>query len=187
MYLYFLPLFSMGTGDDVHPMKKQSIVPQPTPDRESIEHTTAQFLPPYQWLDQSRRQEIQLYPPQFFLLQLLSHFFPSTSDSRDTNTLESQRKKLLEFVHSGDPPWTEKCISPYELFWNDHDERAVLGLDKPGPELNGSGRRGDAERVMTWKMVKKGPSFMEVEWREDAVRAQRKRTGLLSGASSKLS
>ena len=44
----------------------------------------------------------------------------------------------------------------------------MMGLDEPGQELEGTGRRGDAERVI-WVQFKgkEGTSGLEVAWRRD--------------------
>lgn len=79
----------------------------------------------------------------------------------------------MEFVQTGDPPWGEKCISPTGIMFKEGDGRAVLALDKPGPELEGSERRGDAERVVLVKFRKEGPRELDVAWRKDILREER--------------
>lgn len=79
----------------------------------------------------------------------------------------------MEFVKTGDPPWGEKCISPTGLLWKQSDGRGVLGLNKPGAELEGSGRRGDAERVVLVKFSKEGPRNVEVAWKKDILIGER--------------
>ena len=80
---------------------------------------------------------------------------------------------LMDFVKSGDPPWTEKCISPQGLLWKQADGRAALGLDKPGLELEGSARRGDSERVVLVEFRKDGPRKVEVAWKKDIMQEER--------------
>ena len=82
---------------------------------------------------------------------------------------------VLDFVKTGDPPWTEKCISPIGLLWKQADGRAALGLDKPGPELEGSGRRGDDERVVLVQFRKEGPRKVEVAWKKDVFKEEREK------------
>ena len=79
----------------------------------------------------------------------------------------------MEFVKTGDPPWGEKCISPTGIMWKEGDGRAVLALDKPGPELEGSGRRGDAERVVLVKFRREGPRELDVAWKKVVLREER--------------
>lgn len=49
----------------------------------------------------------------------------------------------------------------------------VLGLDKPGLELEGSGRRGDEERVVLVEFRKDGPRKVEVRWRREVFSEER--------------
>lgn len=74
-------------------------------------------------------------------------------------------------------PWTEKVMSPEPLFTRESDGRLVLGLDKPGPELKGSGRGGDFERVVLVHFNKGGPRNVEVRQRVDVVREEKERGG----------
>ena len=53
------------------------------------------------------------------------------------------------------------------------DGRSVLALDKPGPELADSGRRGDDERVVLVKFSKEGPRNVEVRLRRDVLSEER--------------
>lgn len=57
------------------------------------------------------------------------------------------------------------------------DGRAVLGLDKPGPELEGSGRNGERERVVLVDFAKTGPRKVEVVWRKDVFDGERDASG----------
>ncbi|KAL8754314.1 MAG: hypothetical protein Q9199_004427 [Rusavskia elegans] len=162
MYLYFLPLAHPGIPQTLH---------IPTCDG-GVEHTEAQFLPASEWLSLAQAEKIILFPPQFFLLKLVADFLKPDPSSGNTGIsegiLQSQREGLLEFVKTGDPPWGEKCISPWPL--KKEGKRLVMGLDEPGPELDGTDRRGDAERVV-WVQFKgrEGTSGMQVGWRKDAV------------------
>ncbi|KAL9000978.1 MAG: hypothetical protein Q9169_000462 [Polycauliona sp. 2 TL-2023] len=162
MYLYFLPLAHAGIPQTLH---------IPTCDG-GVEHTEAQFLPASKWLSLAQAEKIILFPPQFFLLRLVADFLkPDVSNEGkglSTARLQSQREGLLDFVKSGDPPWGEKCISPWPL--KKDGKRLVMGLDEPGPELEGTNRRGDAERVI-WVQFKGkgGTSGLEVGWKKDVV------------------
>lgn len=91
----------------------------------------------------------------------------------DRNELEQQRELLREFLKSSDPVWAEKCISPTQVMRLKSDGRAVLGLDKPGPELEGSGRSGEKQRVVLVDFAKGGPRKVEVRWREEVFDAER--------------
>ncbi|MCJ1476267.1 hypothetical protein MMC13_004933 [Lambiella insularis] len=182
MYIHFLPLPNTPSASTAQPLPTDSeaMIADPTSDG-GIEHTTARFLPPSKWLEMSRAGEIILFPPQFLLLHLLAPFLspenvPATTDPAE---LARQRQRVVEFVNSGDPPWTQKCISPIGLLWKQGDGRAVLGLDKPGVELEGSNRRGDDERVVLVDFRKEGPRKVEVKWKRDVFREERDGRGKL--------
>lgn len=163
MYLYFLPLAHPGIPQSLH---------IPTCDG-GVEHTEAQFLPASEWLSLARAGKIVLFPPQFFLLTLVANFLTAAADDDDgggptAETLQAQRERLRDFLRTGDPPWGEKCISPCPL--KKEGKRLIMGLDEPGPELDGTDRRGDAERVVFVQFKgKEGTSGMEVGWRKDVV------------------
>ncbi|KAL8903549.1 MAG: hypothetical protein Q9207_003854 [Kuettlingeria erythrocarpa] len=160
MYLYFLPLAQKDVPQTLH---------IPTSDG-GIEHTEAEFLPAEEWLSRAQADSIILFPPQFFLLSLVAAFLKAPVDKENltTKTLQSQRDALLEFVESGNPPWGEKCISPWPL--KKEGKRLVMGLDDPGPELEGTGRKGDSERVI-WAQFKgnEGSSGLQVGWRREVT------------------
>ena len=75
---------------------------------------------------------------------------------------------MTEFVYSGSPPWTEKCISPKMMKMRE-DGRAVLALDHPGPELKGSERRGESERVIMVRFKKGEAREVDVAWRSSST------------------
>ncbi|KAL9024780.1 MAG: hypothetical protein Q9196_006262 [Gyalolechia fulgens] len=160
MYLYFLPLAHPGLPHVLH---------IPTSDG-GVEHTEAEFLPAVEWLSKAEANNIILFPPQFFLLSLVADFLkPNTPDGAETlptDVLQSQRDALLEFVSTGDPSWGEMCISPTPLKKEGDD--LILRLDRPGLEVEGTSRRGDAERVI-WVQYKgkEGTSRLKVGWRTD--------------------
>ncbi len=52
-------------------------------------------------------------------------------------------------------------MSPTGLFFSKKDGRSVLGLDKPGPELKGTDRGGNQERVVLVRFSKEGPRDVE--------------------------
>lgn len=178
MYLYLLPLTESSSSSST-----PSEILVPTPDG-GVEHTAATFAPAETFLARAAAGEIILFPPQAFLLTLVSRFLnPTFSSSHAT-----QREKLLEFIHAvptADTPrgkehgvssisWGDKCISPHNLFIRQGDGRVVLGLDKPGPELKGSDRGGDWERVVLVRFAKGGPSEVEVRMREDVLEEERR-------------
>ena len=181
MYLYFLPL----TSADSPP--SEMLVP--TPDG-GVEHTAATFATAESFLSRAAAGDIILFPPQAFLLTLASRFLsssPSSSSSSSSSSYAAQREELLEFIRAtptadtprareqavSQIPWGDKCISPHNLFIREGDGRVVLGLDKPGPELKGSGRGGDWERVVLVRFTRGGPSEVEVRRREDVLEEER--------------
>jgi len=175
MYVYFLPLahdthVPSSTSTSLSSSARESVIPTPTHDG-GIEHTAARFAAASEWLELARREKIILFPPQFLLLHLIEQFLSPPARSREE--IERQRESLRRFLHSGDPPWTEKCISPIQLMKRKSDGRAVLSLEKPGYELEGTQRRGDGERVVLVEFRKEGPRRVEVAWRRDVLDEER--------------
>ncbi|KAG6368288.1 hypothetical protein INS49_002493 [Diaporthe citri] len=196
MYIYFMPLAeSPGTpaAGDCGPVDVD-VVQTPTPDG-GVEHTAATFADASEWLRRQRRGEIVLFPPQCYLLTLVAEVFASVSPESVGNDLEAryaaQRRALVDFVRrkptAGEAaveggkslhpsaliPWSEKVMSPHTLFIRDSDDRIVLGIDKPGPELKGSGAGGDFERVVLVKFAKGGPQDVEVRGRDEVLREEK--------------
>ena len=162
MYIYFLPLTS--------PMLSQAQNTVPTSDG-GIEHTEALFKPVSEWLRLSKADEVILFPPQFFLLSLIAPYLQATTEETDTSTLQMQRNALMDFVRKeedGEPSWAEKSISPHQIFKLGH--RQVMGLEQAGPELAGTGRKGDGKRVMVWEFRDGRHQNLEVCWRADVER-----------------
>lgn len=170
-------------------------LPTPTTDG-GIEHTAARFLHPSTWLLLAQSGSITLFPPQYLLLHLLAIVLnlrglppsvsaspslspsPSFSLSHPTSKTQQQRDAVLDFVRSGDPPWTQKYFSPSEAPTKMPDGRSILLLDRPIPELARLGRRGDPSRCILIRFTKQGPRDLDVCWRDDVER--------LIGGSSKL-
>ncbi|KAI9697160.1 MAG: hypothetical protein M1820_007896 [Bogoriella megaspora] len=191
MYLYFLPVSTSASTSTTSfgPLSSDSsteaVIPTPTPDG-GIEHTAARFLPPSTWLSMANAGDIILFPPQYFLLTLIAPFLsPSTSPTPlSPSEFSRQRGALMEFVRKGggEVAWGEKVISPEVVLKTKKggygDGRVILGLDKPGPELAGSGRKGDAERVVYVEFKKEGPRRVEVRAKKEALEAERE-TGKL--------
>lgn len=81
MYIYFLPLEDEVTA--ALPVgEREAMIPVPTSDG-GLEHTAAQFLWPSQWIAMARQNEIIVYPPQVYLLTLVSAFLQEGSFSRE--------------------------------------------------------------------------------------------------------
>ncbi|KAL9094434.1 MAG: hypothetical protein Q9165_003284 [Trypethelium subeluteriae] len=187
MYLYFLPVASTTSHTDSPSMgslssnmSAEAMIPSPTHDG-GIEHTAARFLPPSTWLRMANSGEIILFPPQYFLLHLIAPFLsPDNAPTpMEPGELSRQRGALLEFVRNGggDTPWAEKVISPEVVLKTKSggygDGRTMLGLAKPGPELSGTGRAGDAERVVYVDFRKEGTRRVEVRMKKDAFEDER--------------
>lgn len=180
MYLYTLPITRNSLPQEMH---------IPTADG-GVEHTAALFAPPQAFLARQAAGEIILFPPQAFLLTLLTRFLTGASASLEEGAMHfvAQRKKLLSFIRrvpaadtakgkehaTARISWGDKCISPHTLLMRESDNRVVLGLDKPGPELKDSGRGGDWERVVLVKFGKGGPTQVEVRQREEVLEEERK-------------
>ncbi|KAH6633904.1 hypothetical protein B0J18DRAFT_405622 [Chaetomium sp. MPI-SDFR-AT-0129] len=180
MYLYMLPLSSPSTTTTgsglVQQQTRELVIPAPTHDG-GVEHTAAAFDHASTWLARARAGEIILFPPQFYLLHLVSAFLDSAAptsspSSQQEHHHQTARTSLLNFLahtptSSSSPftstttnhptasiSWGQKVISPAVLFMRSRDGRVVLGLDKPGPELRGSdpsAKGGDMERVVLVK------------------------------------
>lgn len=173
MYIYFLPLTQTNNS-----VTTQSVIPTPTSDG-GLEHTAALFAPCSTFLSQAAKNEIILFPPQFYLLYLLAPFLtPPSSSTPSVEELQRQRENILEFLKTdgGDGSgvlWKDKVMSPIGLFLRKSDGRSVLGLDKPGPELKDSGRGGDKDRVVLVKFGKEGPTNVEVRLRKEVLDEER--------------
>jgi hypothetical protein len=186
MYLYQLPL----DDDSSHPGKvTRNRIIVPTADG-GIEHTEAKFDEPTVWLRKAESGEIILFPPQFFLMYLLSQIMEDTTvpaRGSKVSELREQRRRILRFINTvptastsiglnsqtSQIPWGEKVISPHTMFMRKSDGRVVLGLDKPGPELAGSSSGGDADRVVLVRFGKGGPRELSVKLREDVLQEER--------------
>jgi hypothetical protein len=168
MYIYFLPL----TQTSANNIALEAVVPVPTSDG-GLEHTAALFASCREWLDQAIRNDIILFPPQFYLMSLLAPLLNVKSSNLPTEELQKQRDSVLEFLHGdGDGQgvnWADKVMSPTGLLMRKSDGRSVLALDKPGPELKDSGRRGDEKRVVLVKFSKEGPRNVEVRLRKEIL------------------
>jgi hypothetical protein len=167
MYLYFLPIpnneQSLQSTAQGLPRDGRQEVQVPTSDG-GIEINEARFLPASTWLEKARADEIILYPPQYLLLSIVSQFLDQTTPPE----AQKCRDNLLQFIHSNNPPWTDKFVCPKSLKLLD-DKRSVLALDDPGPELQGSGKKGVFDRVILVRFDKDGPRNVDVRWKKDVL------------------
>ena len=187
MYLYLLPI-------------TRSSLPStfliPTPD-DGIEHTAALFASPQHFLasakpnpkQQPREKPIILFPPQAYLLTILSKFLVGGGESLEEKplNLRNERKKLLKFLKTlptadtergkkhptAQVSWADKMICPGGISVRD-DGRTVLSLERSGPEVKGTDRKGDWERVVLVRFGKGGPSEVEIRRREDILAEESK-------------
>ncbi|KAL4810999.1 hypothetical protein BDV18DRAFT_155610 [Aspergillus unguis] len=168
MYLYFLPLpleSEKSLLSEIPAEGEREEIQIPTSDG-GVEIAEAQFLPASEWLRKATTGEIILFPPQFVLLSLASQFLDQGPRTDSVDELQRRRTQLRDFVHSGSPPWTEKCISP-KVGKYAEDGRAVMVLDEPGPELQGSNRRGESERVVLVRFTKGTARELSIAWKKD--------------------
>ncbi|KAJ5751798.1 hypothetical protein N7520_008715 [Penicillium odoratum] len=174
MYIYFMPLpmdIDKRLLEELPTEGEREEIQLPTDDG-GIEVTEAQFFPASEWLRRAQAGEIILFPPQFLLLHLVSGFLDQEPRSgASVEELEKRRAALVEFIYSGSPAWTHKCISPRMLKMME-DGRTVLALDHPGPELKGSGRLGETDRVVVLKFKKGSAREVSVAWRKDVFKEQ---------------
>lgn len=183
MYLYFLPTLSSSTpiSEGQQDSEAEVSIPRPTTDG-GKEHTTARFLPASVWCRLAQEGRIILFPPQFFLLHLVAQHFDGLKAPTDYGSLvrdaalsrgelEARRKRLVQFVKSGNPPWTDMCISPQTMAppKKREDGKQVLTLQKPGPEMKDSGRAGCSELCVLVDFTREGPRRVEVVPREEAL------------------
>ncbi|TGO87453.1 hypothetical protein BPOR_0225g00120 [Botrytis porri] len=201
MYIYFLPLSSSSssssspststegvnqsvtTNQGVEPETEKETHTTPAHDG-GIEHTAAEFAHCSTWLEKARKGEIILFPPQFYLMELLSKFLPpagaESNSSFSTEELSLQRTQVLQFLQGdgGDASgifWGDKVMSPLSLGIKKRngDGKVILGLDGQGPELEGRGRKGDAKRVVLVRFGKEGPREVEVRERREVLEEER--------------
>ncbi|KAF2216713.1 hypothetical protein CERZMDRAFT_92785 [Cercospora zeae-maydis SCOH1-5] len=191
MYLYFLPTLSStpisegsGNPDD---SEAEVSIPPPTTDG-GKEHTTARFLPASAWLRLAQEGRIILFPPQFFLLHHVAQYLDDLKSPSEYGSvsrkevpreeLEARRKRLLEFTKSGEPSFVEACISPTTMpppyGRKREDGRQVLALNRPGPELEGTDRKGPNDQCVLVDFKREGPRRLAVISRADALESNPK-------------
>ncbi|KAJ5095691.1 hypothetical protein NUU61_005047 [Penicillium alfredii] len=180
MYIYFMPLplhVDKKLLDELPTQGEREHLQIPTSDG-GIEVTEARFLSASEWLRRAQSGEIILFPPQFLLLHLVSGFLDQEPHlDASVEEIQKRRAALVEFIHSGSPPWTHKCISPKMLQMTE-DGRTVLALDDAGPELKGSDRRGESERVVLVRFRKGSAREVAVGWKKDVMEEERARSNL---------
>ncbi|KAL2858863.1 hypothetical protein BJX68DRAFT_143406 [Aspergillus pseudodeflectus] len=174
MYIYFLPLpldSENSLLNEIPAEGEREEIQIPTSDG-GVEISEAQFLPASEWLRKAGKGEIILFPPQFVLLSLASQFLDKEPRTGCPDELQRRRTQLIDFAHSGSPPWTEKCISP-KVGKFVEDGRAVMLLDHPGPELKDTDRRGESERVVLVRFEGGGARDLSLGWKKDIFAGKR--------------
>ncbi|PNY24349.1 Nucleoside diphosphate-linked moiety X motif 19, mitochondrial [Tolypocladium capitatum] len=178
MYVYLLPISRRAAPSEM-------LVP--TPDN-GVEHTAALFAPPQTFLRRAAEHSVILFPPQVYLLHLLAQFLAGGTGSPEEGAphYAAQRDKLLSFLRRvptaeteegrRDPTsgisWADKVICPQHMLKRESDGRAVLGLERPPPELKDTGRGGDWERVALVRFGKGGPRDVEIRRRVDVMKEE---------------
>ncbi|KAH7034625.1 uncharacterized protein B0I36DRAFT_316658 [Microdochium trichocladiopsis] len=209
MYLYMLPL-SAGTDmaasipqdPAIEAAEREAQIP--TPDGSEV--MTARFDDPSAWNARNLAGKSIMFPPQVFLIQMVGQFVQGPHPTKDSDKnnktahYAAQREKLLAWLKTtptcnkdkyasqaaSQIPWADKCISPVSIGLRKADGRAILTLDKPGPELRGTGRGGDWERVVLVKFGGPGPTNVEIVDRDEIfaeMYADRERESEPEGAS----
>ncbi|KAI1103641.1 hypothetical protein F4804DRAFT_309461 [Jackrogersella minutella] len=176
MYIYMLPLSARNdpsisaTSDD------------------GCEIKSVHFDYARTWLEKQRTGEVLLLPPQCYLLHLVSQFLdgPPPGSPGPAELMEhyrSQREKLRKFIdttptateekarrhYTARIPWAEKAICTFRLGVS-ADNRSILVLDDPGPELEDTKRGGDRERVI---LLSSETKELEVRSREEVLAERR--------------
>ena len=153
MYLYFVDPAEQG-NPSVHA----------TADK--VETMAPEWRSARDWLSRARSGEIILFPPQFLLLYLVSEVLDGAGDSSEEDVLRKREALKKRIEGEG---WGQKYISPIGTSVGE-DGRSVLSLDKPGPELRGSGLKGEEEYVVLVKFNKEGPRNVEVGLKRDVLK-----------------
>jgi hypothetical protein len=180
MYLYFLPLpvnVDKNLLAQLPAEGEHDELEVPTSDG-GIEVTEAQFLPASEWIKRAQKAEVILFPPQFLLLHLVSGFLDKEPRAgASVEEMEKRRQALVDFAHSGSPPWTDKCISP-TMVQMTSDGHSILNLNDPGPELRGSSRRGEPDIVVLVRFKKGSAREVSVGWKKDVLQEEREKSNL---------
>lgn len=138
-----------------------------------LEHTSAQWDEVSAWVKRAHDGGIIVYEPQIFLLTMLANYLTGPGD------YAAQRAALLQFInemptgrtshHTSQISWGEKVMGPYSMPLRRSDGRVVLALEEPGPELAGTDRGGDYDRVVIVDTEGEGPRQSVVRWRDEIL------------------
>lgn len=164
MYLYSLPLAGPETAT--------------APD----EHTAALWASPVELLRRADAGAVTLFPPQYYLLCLVADALGADEDGAEAGPARraAQRARLQAWLRrtptgaaphaTARIPWADKVVCPERLPLRRRDGRAVLALHRPGPELDGTSRGGDWDRVLLVDAAGGVPRRLKVRERAAVLR-----------------
>jgi hypothetical protein len=178
MYLYMLPLEVPKAAIAGISSETEAVIP--TPDG-GVEHTSARFLPAHTWLSLGAAGKVIMFPPQVFLLTLLSQFLPlgprtgvfcdvkeeglvgwsGSGGDESRPSLQLQRDQIVKFINAG--RWRDMVMSPRQLGMS-KDGRGILGVDKGG---RGKEVTGDPTRIVLVRVTKEGPREVEIRMKSE--------------------
>lgn len=148
MFLYFIPEETSGVGGTA----RQQL---PTGDG-GIEILSTRFMAPHMALDAAKREEIVLFPPQFYLISALLPFLEQPTGLEDHVT-KLKRKQLVRFAEK---EFGQMTVEPH-ILKKLSDGRVVMGL----------GPNGDKENVVIVQFAKKGePRGLELLKKHDIAK-----------------
>ncbi|RMZ92150.1 hypothetical protein DV736_g615, partial [Chaetothyriales sp. CBS 134916] len=158
MYIYFVHL-------------KETDNPSIHATSDEVETMHPEYKSAREWISLAQAGDVILFPPQFLLLHLISQFLDvDDSNSNSTADIVDRRRRLYEFITTDRTPvpWTHKYISPIATSSPlDEDDRILLQLNRPGPELEGSDLVGDDSRIVLAKFQREGTRQLDVKLKTD--------------------
>lgn len=146
MYLYFLPPTAQFSSN--------TTIPHPTPDG-GREHVSVELKSPLLILRDAQAGRNLLMTPQFYLLNILGGFLDGSRG------VVRDRQALLGYLD--ETSLGDRVICAF-LKRTLPDGKAVLSLERSGPEVDadGSGRKGDATRSIVMIPGAKDSKGMEL-------------------------
>jgi 8-oxo-dGTP pyrophosphatase MutT (NUDIX family) len=171
MYVYFVHLKETGN-------------PSVNATADEVETMAPEYRTAKEWLAAAKSGEVILFPPQYFLLHLISKFLDLEPDSTQAgdvygkvNAAEivARRRKLYDFITTDEnPPWKDKYISPMGK-GTAADGRQILHLTNASPETTDTHLKGDDSRVVLVAFQKGGPRQLEVRMAKEVFEETRKK------------
>lgn len=167
MYLYLLPLDYDGPLEPQHDG--------------GLEHTAIEFASAPEWVRRGRSGEVIMYEPQAFILGVLSEFLTGPSSDGEAD-YAAQRAALSSFIwampsgktehYTAKIPWSDKVFCPVSVGAT-AGGKELLVMDPAGPELEGTGRGGDYDRVVVVNDWVTSSRNIEVRMRDDVLAEER--------------